>query len=46
LSASQIHGEGPLGTLDGQAFAMMDHGALLQIAGPVKLVLNAAKASQ
>jgi len=43
LSAAQLHGEGPIGTIDGQGFAMMDHGALLQIAGPVKLVLNAAE---
>jgi len=42
LSADKVHGEGPLGTLDGQGFALLDHGALLQIAGPVKLVLNAA----
>jgi lipopolysaccharide export system protein LptC len=46
LSADQIHGEGPLGTLDGQGFALLDHGALLQIAGPVKLVLNAARSHQ
>jgi lipopolysaccharide export system protein LptC len=41
IGDARIHGEGPLGTLDGQAFALLDHGALLQIAGPVKLVLNA-----
>lgn len=43
LSAAQVHGEGPLGTLDGQGFALLDHGALLQITGPAKLVLNAAR---
>ena len=46
MGDAQIHGEGPLGTLDGQAFALLDHGALLQIAGPVKLVLNAAGSHQ
>ncbi len=46
LSAAQIHGEGPLGTLDGQGFAILDHGGLLQIAGPAKLVLNASKGPQ
>ena len=42
IGDAQIHGEGPLGSLDGQAYALFDHGALLEIAGPVKLVLNAA----
>ena len=46
LSADKVHGEGPLGTLDGQGFALLDHGGLLQIAGPVKLVLNASGSHQ
>ncbi len=45
VSSNQIHAEGPLGTMDGQAFAILDHGNLLQLAGPAKLVLNAAQHS-
>jgi lipopolysaccharide export system protein LptC len=39
-SADKVHVEGPFGTLDAQGFAVLDHGAVVQFAGPSRLLLN------
>jgi lipopolysaccharide export system protein LptC len=40
VSADRVHAEGPFGTLDAQGFAVTDRGAVVQFAGPGRLVLN------
>lgn len=40
-SADKVHVEGPFGTLDAQGFTVLDRGAVVQFAGPGKLVLSA-----
>ncbi len=40
VANAQVHAEGPFGTLDAQAYAITDKGAVVQFTGPAKLVLN------
>jgi lipopolysaccharide export system protein LptC len=44
-SAEMTHAEGPFGALDAQGFTLTDKGAVIQFAGPGRLVLNAAHAA-
>lgn len=39
-SATPVHVEGPLGTLDAQGFALFDKGVVIQFTGPARLVMN------
>jgi lipopolysaccharide export system protein LptC len=39
-SAERVHAEGPFGSLDAQGFSLTDRGAVVQFAGPGRLVLN------
>jgi lipopolysaccharide export system protein LptC len=39
-SADKVHVEGPFGTLDAQGFTVLDHGSVVQFAGPARLLLN------
>jgi lipopolysaccharide export system protein LptC len=39
-SGDKVHVEGPFGTLDAQGFTVLDRGAVVQFAGPGRLVLN------
>lgn len=39
-SNSQVHAEGPFGTLDAQGFALVDKGQVIQFTGPARMVLN------
>lgn len=39
-SAAAVSAEGPFGTLDASGFALLDGGAVIQFAGPARLVLN------
>ena len=39
-SDQRVHVEGPFGTLDAQGFTLLDRGAVIQFAGPGRLLLN------
>jgi len=39
-SDQRVHVEGPFGTLDAQGFTLLDRGAVIQFAGPGRLILN------
>jgi lipopolysaccharide export system protein LptC len=39
-SNSQVHAEGPFGTLDAKGWTLADKGNVIQFAGPARLVLN------
>jgi lipopolysaccharide export system protein LptC len=43
--AEMTHAEGPFGSLDAQGFTVVDKGAVIQFAGPGRLVLNSAHAA-
>lgn len=42
IGNERVHAEGPFGTLDAQAFAIIDRGNVMQFTGPARLVLNGA----
>ena len=39
----RVHAEGPFGTLDAQGFVLTERGAVVQFAGPGRLVMNGAR---
>ena len=43
VSNDQTHVEGPFGVLDAQGFTLMDKGAVIQFAGPARLIMNGAQ---